>query len=53
MTLPVAEGFCYHCLNCEYNTGFERAYVNHSEKFNHGLVRRFRGNCNEHNGKSA
>ena len=50
---PVVEGFCYHCMDCEFTTQFERHCVNHAEFENHGLVRRFRGNCEKHNGNTV
>jgi hypothetical protein len=49
MTLTV-EGFCYHCLNCGFTSGFERNAVLHSDSEEHGIIRRFRGNCEIHNG---
>ena len=48
--ISTVEGFCYHCMDCEYFSGFLRPSVDHSEKENHGIVRKFRGNCEKHNG---
>ena len=44
------EGFCYHCVDCEFTTGFERAAQIHSGDYFHGITRKFRGNCERHNG---
>lgn len=51
--MKTVEGFCWHCVNCGFRTMFEKSCRDHSIAEEHGLVRRYRGNCNEHNGKTA
>lgn len=40
------EGFCYHCLSCDFNTMFQEPAIEHSKIGDYHTVKRFfRDNC--------
>ena len=47
--LGPTEGFCYHCIDCEFSNGFSEPAIMHSKLKRHGVMKRFRENCMTHN----
>ena len=43
------EGFCYHCIDCEFSNRFSEPAIMHSKLKRHGVMKRFRENCMTHN----
>ena len=47
--LGPTEGFCYHCIDCEFSNGFSEPVIRHSELMRHGVKRQLREGCLVHN----